>query len=356
MKIAVLPGDGIGPEVTRAAVEVAKAVSNKHGLEVSFKYGDIGGAAIDKSGVPLPADTIALCTSSDAVLLGAVGGPKWDGVDPEIRPETGLLQLRKVLSTFANIRPAKIYSSLSADSPLKKEIVDGGIDIHIVRELTGGIYFGDKGEKIRSGVKMAFDEKAYSEPEIERVAVLAFEAARGRRGILTSVDKANVLRSSRMWRSVVDRISADYPDVKVNHMYVDNAAMQLIIDPSQFDVILTANMFGDILSDEAGAITGSIGLLPSASLGADRVGLYEPVHGSAPEIAGQGKANPLAAILSAAMLFRYTGQHDDIADSIENAVEKMLEKGVRTADIAKNGANAYKTDEVTNAIIDIICN
>jgi len=355
MKIAVLPGDGIGPEVTRAAVEVARAVSEKFSIPLEFKYGDIGGAAIDKSGVPLPAETITLCTNSDAVLLGAVGGPKWDGVDPEIRPETGLLQLRKVLSTFANIRPAKIYEALSADSPLKAEIVANGIDIHIVRELTGGIYFGDKGEKTRSGLKMAFDEKAYSEPEVERVAVLAFEAARARRGKLTSVDKANVLRSSRLWRGVVDRMSADYPDVEVNHMYVDNAAMQLIIDPSQFDVILTGNMFGDILSDEAGAITGSIGLLPSASVGANRVGLYEPVHGSAPEIAGEGKANPVAAILSAAMLFRYTGQYTEVADTIEKAVESVLEKGIRTADIAKDKSKAVTTEEVTKAIISKIC-
>lgn len=355
MKIAVLPGDGIGPEVTRAAVDVAKAVSDKFNIPMEFKYGDIGGAAIDKSGVPLPAETVNLCTGSDAVLLGAVGGPKWDGVAPEIRPETGLLQLRKALATFANIRPAKIYTSLSSDSPLKKEIVENGIDIHIVRELTGGIYFGDKGEKMRSGVKMAFDEKAYSEPEIERVAVLAFEAARSRRGKVTSVDKANVLRSSRMWREVVDRIAADYPDVEVNHMYVDNAAMQLIIDPSQFDVILTANMFGDILSDEAGAITGSIGLLPSASLGSDRVGLYEPVHGSAPEIAGQGKANPIAAILSAAMLFRYTGQYEAVADAIEKAVEEVMEQGVRTADIAKSDSKVYSTNDVAQAIISKIC-
>jgi len=354
MKIAVLPGDGIGPEVTRAAVDVARAVSDKFNVPVEFKYGDVGGAAIDKSGVPLPEETVKLCKNSDAVLLGAVGGPKWDGVAPEIRPETGLLQLRKALSTFANIRPAKIYSSLSENSPLRKDIVDGGIDIHIVRELTGGIYFGDKGEKMRSGVKMAFDEKAYSEAEIERVAVLAFEAAKSRRGKVTSVDKANVLRSSRMWRSVVDRISVDYPDIEVNHMYVDNAAMQLIIDPSQFDVILTANMFGDILSDEAGAITGSIGLLPSASLGADRVGLYEPVHGSAPEIAGQSKANPIAAILSAAMMFRYTGQHDAIANAIEKAVEEVMDSGMRTADIAKN-EEAVDTESVAQAIISKIC-
>ncbi len=354
MKIAVLPGDGIGPEVTRAAIEVTKAVAEKYNVKFEFQYGDIGGAAIDKSGVPFPADTLNICTGADAVLLGAVGGPKWDGVAPEIRPETGLLQLRKALGTFANIRPAKIYSALSDNSPLKKEIVDGGIDIHIVRELTGGIYFGDKGEKIRSGVKMAFDEKAYSEQEIERVAVLAFEAARGRRKKVTSVDKANVLRSSRMWREVVNRIAKDYPDVEVNHMYVDNAAMQLIIDPSQFDVVLTANMFGDILSDEAGAITGSIGLLPSASLGADRIGLYEPVHGSAPEIAGQGKANPIAAILSAAMLIRYTGQHDEIAEAMETAVAQVLESGMRTSDIASASEKASSTDEITQAVIERI--
>lgn len=354
MKIAVLPGDGIGPEVVRAAVDVTKAVADKYGVAFEFQYGDIGGAAIDKSGVPLPADTINLCTGADAVLLGAVGGPKWDDVAPEIRPETGLLQLRKALGTFANIRPAKIYASLSANSPLRGDIVESGIDVHIVRELTGGIYFGDKGEKMRSGVKMAFDEKAYSEQEIERVAILGFEAARGRNKKLTSVDKANVLRSSRMWREVVNRIAKDYPDVEVNHMYVDNAAMQLIIDPSQFDVILTANMFGDILSDEAGAITGSIGLLPSASLGADRVGLYEPVHGSAPEIAGQGKANPIATILSAAMLIRYTGQHDAIADAMEKAVAQVLESGMRTADIANDGESVASTEEITKAVIDCI--
>lgn len=352
MKIAVLPGDGIGPEVTRAAVEVAKHAAEQFNMDVTFSYGDIGGSAIDKSGVPLPAQTIDICTAADAVLLGAVGGPKWDGVDPELRPETGLLQLRKALGTFANIRPARIYPSLSAESPLKKEIVEAGIDIHIVRELTGGIYFGDKGEKTRAGVRMAFDEKAYSEAEVERVAVLAFEAAKARRGRLTSVDKANVLRSSRLWREVVERVAKNYPEVQVGHMYVDNAAMQLIIDPSQFDVILTANMFGDILSDEAGAITGSIGLLPSASLGAERVGLYEPVHGSAPEIAGQGKANPVAAILSAAMLFRYTGQREDIACAIENAVAKVLEEGMRTSDLAKGNVDAAGTEDVTRAVIE----
>lgn len=355
MQIAVLPGDGIGPEVTRAAIDVAEAVSSKYKISMTFKYGDIGGAAIDKSGVPLPSETAQLCKTSDAVLLGAVGGPKWDGLAPEIRPETGLLQLRKELQTFANIRPAKIYGCLSGASPLKEEIVSSGIDIHIVRELTGGIYFGDKGEKMRSGVKMAFDEKAYSEPEIERVVAIAFEAARSRRGILTSVDKANVLRSSRMWRQVVDRMAKDYPDVRVNHMYVDNASMQLIINPSQFDVIITGNMFGDILSDEAGAITGSIGLLPSASLGSDRIGLYEPVHGSAPEIAGQGKANPLAAILSVAMMFRYTGQYDKLANDIENAVDSVLTKGYRTIDISSDKTSALSTSEMTQAIISEIC-
>ncbi|WP_430886576.1 3-isopropylmalate dehydrogenase [Fusibacter sp. JL216-2] len=355
MQIAVLPGDGIGPEVTRAAVSVAQAVSNKYKKSIAFKYGDIGGVAIDKSGVPLPTETTQLCQSCDAVLLGAVGGPKWDHVAPEIRPETGLLQLRKELQTFANIRPAKIYGALSGASPLKQDIVSEGIDIHIVRELTGGIYFGDKGEKMRAGVKMAFDEKAYSHQEVERVATIAFEAAKARRGILTSVDKANVLRSSRMWRQVVDQMAKDYPEVTVNHMYVDNAAMQLIINPSQFDVILTANMFGDILSDEAGAITGSIGLLPSASLGADRIGLYEPVHGSAPEIAGQGKANPLAAILSLAMLLRFTGQEDKMANDIEQAVASVLDKGLGTIDIVTDKTHALSTNEMTKAIIEEIC-
>lgn len=347
--IAVLPGDGIGPEVTAEAVSVLRAV--RPDLEMAEAL--VGGAAIDEVGEPLPEKTLELCRRADAVLLGAVGGPKWDKIEPvEKRPEIGgLLVLRRELGLYANIRPAKTMPALRDASPLKPEIAL--VDLVVVRELTGGIYFGSPRER-RDGGQTAVDTCVYSVPEIERIARRGFEVARTRRRKVTSVDKANVLETSRLWRETVTRIAADYPDVELDHMLVDNCAMQLVRNPQALDVVLTENMFGDILSDEASMLTGSLGLLPSASLSDPKdgraFGLYEPVHGSAPDIAGQGKANPLAAILSAAMMLRLTLGDSESAGRIERAVEAALDSGLRTADLARPGEPVCSTREMGDAV------
>jgi 3-isopropylmalate dehydrogenase len=333
-KIAVIPGDGIGPEVTNEAVKVLDAVADRFGHKFSYTTLLAGGCAIDACGTALPEETLNVCKQSDAVLLGAVGGMKWDTLPGNQRPETALLGLRKELGLYANLRPAMLFSALSESCPLRPELVAGGLDILVVRELTGGIYFGKRDTYTKDGVRSAYDIEEYSETEIARIARTAFEMARLRRGQVTSVDKANVLDSSRLWRTVVTEISADYPDVKLNHLYVDNTAMQLVRAPKQFDVILTSNIFGDILSDEASQIAGSIGMLPSASLNAGDFGMYEPIHGSAPDIAGKNIANPMAAILSAAMMLRYTFKLSKEADAIEEAVKNVLDEGYRTADLA----------------------
>jgi len=343
-KIAVLKGDGIGPDVVECAIDVLNVVSKKYGFNLEYKEGLIGGIALDEKNNPLPEETIKICKESDAVVLGAVGGPKWDNAP--IRPEVGLLGIRKALGLFANLRPAIIYDALKQASPLKADIIGDSLDILVVRELTGGIYFGKK----EKGDNYSLDTMMYSEGEVKRIAKIGFEAAMKRNKILTSVDKANVLESSRLWRRVVIEMSKDYPEVTLNHMYVDNASMQLVKDPHQFDVIVTTNMFGDILSDEAAMITGSIGMLPSASLALGTMGLYEPVHGSAPDIAGQNIANPIATILSMAMLLRYSLDENEAANDIENAVNKVLEQGYRTADIAKEGENKVGTREMGELI------
>lgn len=342
--IAVLPGDGIGPEVTSQAVNIIKIAAKKYGHEFDIKEGLIGGCAIDACGTPLPQETIELCKKSDAVMLGAVGGPKWDVLPGSKRPEAGLLGIRSELGLYANLRPAVIYKALLGASPLKTEIISGGIDIMVVRELTGGMYFGKRG-RYDSGEmgEAAFDTESYSTFEIERIARVAFEAALKRKKKVVSVDKANVLESSRLWREIVIKVAGEYPGVELSHMYVDNAAMQLVRNPAQFDVMVTSNMFGDILSDEASMITGSIGMLPSASLGKGTLGLYEPVHGSAPDIAGLNRANPLAAILSGAMMLKYSFGLDDAAEEIERAVNEVLDSGFRTADIGLPGENILGT-------------
>ena len=353
--IAVLKGDGIGPEVVNQAIAVLDAVGVKTGLRFEYHEKLMGGCAIDAFGEPLPGETLKTCRESDAVLLGAVGGPKWEGLPGGKTPEAGLLGIRSGLGLFANLRPAIIYESLKAASPLKAEIIGEHIDILVVRELTGGIYFGERGRRDKgTPEESAYDTEKYSIGEVERIAKLAFESAAGRRGLVTSVDKANILESSRLWREVVNRIAKNYPDVRLNHLYVDNAAMQLIRDPRQFDVIVTSNMFGDILSDEASMITGSIGMLPSASLGSGTLGLYEPIHGSAPDIAGQDRANPIAAILSAAMMLRYSLGNADAAELVENAVKKTLDKGYRTGDIASFGGQVVGTAEMGRRIAEEI--
>lgn len=336
-KIAVIQGDGIGPEITNAAIGVLDAVAIKYGHKFNYSFPLMGGAAIDREGVPLPQATIDVCKKSDAVLLGAVGGPKWDNVESSLRPEKGLLGIRNALGLYANIRPAKLHSELKNACPLKNEIVKNGIDLVVVRELTGGIYFGERGERDSEFGKQAFDTEAYSEKEVDRIARIAFDMAMTRRQKVTSVDKANVLDSSKLWRATVEKVAKEYPAVKLEHMFVDNAAMQLVRDPSQFDIILTSNMFGDILSDEAAMITGSIGLLPSSSVGAGKCGLYEPIHGSAPDIAGTDTANPIATILSASMLLSTSLGLVNEAAAVEAAVKKALAKGSRTPDIYSVG-------------------
>ena len=345
-RAVVLPGDGIGPEITREAVKVLEAVGERFGHTFELEEFPVGGCAYDCCGKCLPEETMSACKSADAVLLGAVGGPKWDSLPGAERPERALLALRGGLGLFANLRPAKVWPVLADASPLK---LGGAIDMLVVRELTGGIYFG---EHVRSSDgTSARDVMAYSVAEVERIARVAFEAAMRRRRKVTSVDKANVLESSRLWREVVGRIAADYPDVELEHMYVDNAAMQLVRDPGRFDVLLTENMFGDILSDEASQITGSIGMLPSASLRTDGFGMYEPIHGSAPDIAGKNVANPLAAILSGAMMLRDSFGLEDEASAVESAVGKVLESGLRTADIVSNGGQAVGADQAGDAVV-----
>lgn len=330
--IVVLAGDGIGPEITSAAVNVLKKTAEAFGHEFTFDYKLLGGCAIDKFGVPLPDETVTACKASDGVLLGAVGGPKWDGMPADLRPEKGLLGIRKALGLFANLRPAVIYPELAAASPLKEEVLARGVNVMVVRELIGGIYFGPRGTK--DDGKTAYDTEIYSENEVRRIAKVAFELAETRRKKVTSVDKANVLLSSRLWRRIVEEVHKDYPDVELNHIYVDNAAMQLVRDPSQFDVLLCPNMFGDILSDEASQITGSIGLLPSSSLGTEKAGLFEPIHGSAPDIAGKDIANPVATILAAAMLLDNIGLGNE-ARAVERAVSEFISEGWRTPDLGE---------------------
>lgn len=349
-RIVCLKGDGIGPEIVAEAEKALRAAGERFGFALELTDALIGGAAIDETGSPLPSETVAQCKAADAVLLGAVGGPKWDALPGDRRPEKGLLGIRSALSLFANLRPAVIYPPLKDACPLRPEIVGDGLDLLVVRELTGGIYFGQRGRGEQDGVVSAFDTERYSVPEIERIARVAFDAARGRRQKVTSVDKANVLESSRLWRETVTRIAADYPDVELTHMYVDNAAMQLVRAPRQFDVLLTSNMFGDILSDEASQIAGSIGMLASASLGDGKPGLFEPIHGSAPDIAGQGVANPLATILSAAMLLRYSLGQAEAADALEAAVRAVLEQGLRTPDIYTDGCRRVSTAEMGDAV------
>ena len=335
--IALIPGDGIGPEIVGQARLVLDRIARLYGHEFIYTEVDMGGCAIDKYGDPLPQEMLDKCTASDSVLLGAVGGPKWNDQPGHLRPEKGLLRLRAGMGVYSNNRPAKIWPQLAAASPLKKEIVDKGIDFIIVRELIGGIYFGKHETVDDNGEKCAIDELRYNEREIERIGRIGFETARKRGGRLCSVEKSNVLDSSRLWKAVMHRLAAEYPDVTLSDMLVDNCAMQIVRDPSQFDVIVTENMFGDILSDEASMITGSIGMIPSSSLGATSCGLYEPIHGSAPDIAGKDLANPIGTILSAAMLLRYSFDMPREADCIEKAVSQVLDAGYRTADIMSDG-------------------
>jgi 3-isopropylmalate dehydrogenase len=351
MKIAIFPGDGIGEEIVAEAGKVLEHL-RRGGLPIETETAPIGGAGYDAAGQPLPEATLDLARRADAILLGAVGGPKYDSLPREVRPERGLLAIREALSLFANLRPALLYPELAAASSLKPEVVSG-LDIMIVRELTGDIYFGKpRGRRDNAaGDAEGFDTMRYSEPEIRRIARVAFEIARKRNRRLCSVDKANVLDTSILWREVVTAVANDYRDVELSHMYVDNAAMQLVRNPKQFDVIVTGNMFGDILSDEASMLAGSIGMLPSASLDQNNKGLYEPIHGSAPDIAGQNKANPLATILSLAMMFRYTFVRADVADRIEAAVRKVLASGLRTGDIALPGERAVGTREMGDAVV-----
>jgi 3-isopropylmalate dehydrogenase len=354
-KIAVLPGDGIGPEVTKAAVEVLKSVCASQGIEIETEEYLFGGCSIDKAGVPVTDDVIESCKESDAVLLGAVGGPAWDNVPADKRPEAGLLRLRKELGVFANLRPVKVYKALLDASSLKPEIIEN-TDILIVRELTGGIYFGEPRRTWDENEDtIAVDTMRYSKPEIVRVAEKAFLSAEQRSSRVCSVDKSNILDCSRLWRNTVAEMSGDWPTVELSHMLVDNCAMQLVRNPGQFDLILTGNLFGDILSDEAAMLTGSIGMLPSASLG-EGIGLYEPVHGSAPDIAGQDKANPLAAIASAAMLCRYSLKLEKAAQSIEKAIEKVLEEGYRTGDIytGKKDESLVTTSEMYKSVLKFL--
>lgn len=348
-KIALIPGDGIGPEITEAAAAVMNAAVKGSAL-LEYDYVSAGGNSIDKYGVPLTDDAVARCKSADSVLLAAVGGPKWDTLPGNLRPERALLGIRKELGLFANIRPAKLLPVMKDACPLRAETAERGFDFVIIRELTGGIYYGERGRKQGASGVTAFDTESYSEFEIERIARVAFELAMKRSKRLASVDKANVLESSRLWREIVHKVAAEYSEVAVTDVLVDNAAMQLIREPSQFDVVVTSNMFGDILSDEASQLTGSIGLLPSASLGEGTRGLYEPIHGSAPDIAGTGKANPIATVLSAAMMFRLSLGLNAEADRIESAVEAVLSKGLRTPDIAR-GKPCVGTAAMTEAII-----
>ncbi|MEG1432833.1 3-isopropylmalate dehydrogenase [Eubacterium sp.] len=348
-KIAVIKGDGIGPEIVDASTKVLGVIGEKYGHQFDLTNVLAGGAAIDAYGTPLPQETVDICKASDAVLLGAMGGPKWDHLAGDKRPEAGLLGIRKALGLFANLRPAILFEELRDASPLKPEIIGDGMDILTVRELTGDVYFG---EKKRDGDEYASDLMNYSRKEIERIAQVGFESAMKRGKKLHCVDKANVLETSRLWRKIVTEVAADYPEVTVEYLYVDNAAMQLVINPKQFDVILTGNLFGDILSDESSMLTGSIGMLPSASLGEGTFGMYEPIHGSAPDIAGEDKANPIATILSVAMLLRYSLNLEAEAAAIEGAVKKTLAQGWRTGDIAVPGETVIGCIEMGNKVIE----
>ena len=352
-KIALLKGDGIGPEIVNQAVKVLDKTAEKFGFAVEYDPADIGGIAIDNYGEPLPQITIDKCKAADSVMLGAVGGPKWDSQPAGNRPESGLLKIRESLGLFANLRPAVIFEPLKSASPIKDDIIGDNLDIMIVRELTGGIYFGTRGRVEENGVQAAYDTEKYSITEVERIARVAFDMAMKRNKRLTSVDKANVLESSRLWRETVNKIAEDYPEVEVNHMYVDNCAMQLVRNPGQFDVIVTSNIFGDILSDEASMIAGSIGMLASASLSGSKLGLYEPIHGSAPDIAGLGIANPLATILSVAMMLRYSLDQSEAADAIEAAVAKVLETH-RTPDIYEEGLTKVSCEEMGNLVCEAL--
>ncbi len=351
-KILVLPGDGIGPEIVGEAVKVLECLRQHHGLNVELEQGLIGGAGYDAAGKPLPDETLRLARASDAVLLGAVGGPKYDTLDRPLRPERGLLAIRAELELFGNLRPAILYPQLASASALKPDVV-AGLDIMIVRELTGGIYFGEpRGIRtLENGERQGYNTLVYRESEIERIGRLAFETARKRGKRLCSVDKANVLEVTELWREVMTRLSADYPDVELSHMYVDNAAMQLVRAPKQFDVLVTTNMFGDILSDCAAMLTGSIGMLPSASLDKDSRGMYEPIHGSAPDIAGQGVANPLATILSVAMMLRYSLGEPALAERLQAAVGQVLDQGLRTPDIHTPETRKVGTTEMGDAVV-----
>lgn len=352
-KITVLKGDGIGPEIIDECIKVLDKAGEKFGFSFDYDYQLLGGAAIDATGVPYPKETELACKASDAVLLGAVGGPKWDTLPSEIRPEKGLLAIRESLGLFANLRPAKIFAPLKDASPLKPEIIGDNLDILIVRELTGGIYFGDRGTYEENGVIGAYDTERYTYPEIQRIVKAGFEYAMKRGKKLTCVDKANVLDSSKLWRKVMEEVGQDYPEVEISYMYVDNCAMQLVRNPGQFDTIVTSNIFGDILSDEASMISGSIGMLASASLAEGTFGMYEPIHGSAPDIAGQGKANPLATILSGAMMLRYSLGESQAADAIENAVDTALTK-VRTPDIAEEGLETVSTSQMGDMVASLL--
>ena len=351
--IALLKGDGIGPEIVDSAVRVLDKIGQKYGHDFQFTPYLIGGIAIDTCGEPLPKETVEGCLASDSVLLGAVGGPKWDTLPGNIRPEKALLGIRAAMGLFTNLRPAKLYPALKGECPLREDIVANGFDIMIVRELTGGIYFGERGMRQGKWGEEAYDTECYSRMEIERIAKVAFETAMKRSGKVTSIDKANVLESSRLWRKIMHETAEKYPEVAYSDMLVDNAAMQLVRNPAQFDVIVTSNMFGDILSDEASQITGSIGMLPSASLGESTRGLYEPIHGSAPDIAGQHKANPIATILSAAMMLLHSFGLSRESEDIVNAVDAVLNAGYRTADLA-HGAPALSTEEITDKILEQI--
>ncbi|MBE6547368.1 MAG: 3-isopropylmalate dehydrogenase [Ruminococcaceae bacterium] len=353
-KITVLAGDGIGPEIVAEAIKVLDKIADKFGHKFDYTYVDIGGCSIDKFGVPITDEGMQKCKEADSVLLGAVGGPKWDNCPPAIRPEKALLAVRKELGLFANLRPTKLFSQLADSSPLKMSIVGNGIDLMIVRELTGGVYFGERKTEEVDGELVAIDYMPYSEHEIERIGRVAFESAMKRGKKLHSVDKANVLDTSRLWRKTMHRLAEEYPDVEYNDILVDNTAMQLIKNPTQFDVIVTENMFGDILSDEASMLTGSIGMMPSASLSSGTLGMYEPIHGSAPDIAGMNLANPIGTILSAAMMLRYSFNMMDEADAIEAAVNKALDDGYRTGDIMQDGCTKVGCKEMGDVILNNI--
>ncbi|WP_130863656.1 3-isopropylmalate dehydrogenase [Bacilliculturomica massiliensis] len=352
--ITVIKGDGIGPEIVKEAMRVMDRVAEKFGHTFTYQEAAAGGCAIDQYGTSLPAESLEKCLNCDSVLLGAVGGPKWDNVDPAIRPEKALLTIRKEMGLYANLRPAKLFPQLASASPLKQSIVDEGIDFLVVRELIGGVYFGKRETKEVDGELKATDEMSYSEHEIERIARVAFNTAMKRGKKLISVDKANVLDTSRLWRKTVERIASEYPQVELSHMLVDNTAMQIVKRPSQFDVVVTENMFGDILSDEASMITGSIGMIPSSSLGEGTRGMYEPIHGSAPDIAGTGAANPVGTILSAAMMMKYSFDMDAESDAVEAAVNKVLDQGYRTADIYTEGTKQVTCSQMGDLIVENI--